>query len=232
MKEELAKKNEIAIEGENNADINEMVHAGADKVDGPAPEQVKDDHAIPTKLEPEKKPEMKVEDDPEWKALKEARDEARKAKNAVSDAMRELEDKKTEAERILGLKVDDDMCLVQLATDCYEMREKFTYKICPFKNAKQDGTDLGKFKSMVGEDSIPLAKRQMKFEDGSHCWDGPNRNTLVTLRCGAENRVISVEEPSRCTYVATLETPCACSQEDLDQAVADINAMLADEAED
>jgi len=232
---EMAEKEKMVVEGAPNADINEMVHAGEDKVDTAEVKEADEEHAAPTHLddnEEEKEPEMKVEDDPEWKALNEAKDKARTALNDIISQIRDLEDKKNEAQRILDMKVDNDMCLVKLGTECVEMRDKFLYKICPIHNAKQDSTDLGRFKSWEGPETTPLAKRQMKFDDGAHCWDGPNRNTLVTLRCGAENRIISVSEPSRCTYLATMETPCACSKEDLDQAIADINAMLADEAED
>jgi len=230
---EMAEKEKMVVEGEPNADINEMVHAGEDKVDAPEVKEVEEEHANPTHDDnEEKEPEMKIEDDPEWKALKEAKEKARTALDEVINQMRSLEEKKVEAQRILDLKVEDDMCLVQLGADCIELHEKYVYKICPLNKVRQDGTDLGRFQSWEGPETTPLAKRQMKFDGGSHCWDGPNRNTLVTLRCGAENRITSVSEPTRCTYLATLETPCACSKEDLDQAIADINAMLADEAED
>jgi len=226
-------KKKMVVEGDGNAEINEMVHAGTDIKPEAAAEPIEEAHAVRTKLdEPEPIEEIKPEDDPEWVGLKDAKEAARKVMDDVIGELRDLEEKKVEAERILEMQVDNDMCLVQLGTECHELRDKYTYKICPLKNSKQDGTDLGHFKSWVGDESIPLAKRQMKFDDGSHCWDGPNRNTLVTFRCGAETRVISANEPTKCSYTVTMETPCACSKEDLDEAVANINAMLADEAED
>lgn len=231
---EKAEKEKMKVEGEPNVDINEMVHGGAENKEKEGDvKQVEETHAEPTHLEPEE-PEMKPEDDPEWVSLKDAKEQARKELDKVIGEIRELEEKKAEAERILGLKdkVEGDMCLVQLGTECAEIRDKFLYKICPLNNAKQDGTDLGHFVSFEGTEQTPISKKQMKFDNGSHCWDGPNRNTLVTVRCGAENKVISVSEPSRCTYLVTMETPCACSSEDLTQAINDINAMLADEAED
>jgi len=227
-----AEQENMVIEGDNNGEINEMVHGGDEvKPEEPAVE-LSEQHASHPSLNEPDPDEIVVEKDPEWIALKDAKEEARKVMNGVVGELRELEEKKSEAERILGMQVDGDMCLVQLGTECHELRDKYTYKICPLKNSKQDGTDLGHFKAWEGDESLPLAKRKMKFDDGSHCWDGPKRNTLVTLRCGPETRVVSASEPSRCTYLATMETPCACSQEDLDEAVANINAMLADEAED
>jgi len=246
--EEAAKASQeenMVIEGDGNVELNEMVHGGVEtkeedakegdpaaKIPKPPRPFARHTHLDDEKKEDNDEDEFAPEKNPEWIALKDAKEEARKVMNSVINELRELEEKKVEAERILNMQVGEDMCLVQLGTDCYELHDKYTYKICPMKQAKQDGTDLGRFKSFEGDESIPLAKRQMKFDEGSHCWDGPKRNTLVTVRCGPEPKVVSASEPSRCTYTVTMETPCACSKEDLDEAVANINAMLADEAED
>uniref|UniRef100_A0A5K3F8H9 PRKCSH_1 domain-containing protein n=1 Tax=Mesocestoides corti TaxID=53468 RepID=A0A5K3F8H9_MESCO len=39
--------------------------------------------------------------------------------------------------------------------------------------------------------------------------------TNVKVACGPENKLVSAEEPSRCTYVMKLETPAACHHEPL-----------------
>jgi hypothetical protein len=36
----------------------------------------------------------------------------------------------------------------------------------------------------------------------------------LTLLCGAEEKLVSVEEPSRCAYTAQLATPALCTHED------------------
>ena len=36
----------------------------------------------------------------------------------------------------------------------------------------------------------------------------------LTLVCGAEEKLVSVEEPSRCTYAAQLATPAVCTHDD------------------
>lgn len=250
--EAAAKEGEkaVQVEGVPNVDINEMVHGGADVAPQPAgATPLEEEHAVPTFLEPEgeeakaaeaetekqkdgEAEPVKPEDDEEWKRLRDAKEEARKAMSALNGEVRDLEDKRREASRVLELDVDGDMCLVQLGTECHEHRDKYQYRVCPLKDAKQDHTDLGRFSAWVGDAALPRAKRQMKFEHGSYCWDGPNRNTLVTLRCGAETRLVAVAEPTRCTYTAVLETPCACAQDDLDRAVADEKALLAEETED
>ena len=32
----------------------------------------------------------------------------------------------------------------------------------------------------------------------------------VKIRCGVENKLLSVDEPSRCAYLMEFATPCAC----------------------
>ncbi|VDD82247.1 unnamed protein product [Mesocestoides corti] len=108
-------------------------------------------------------------------------------------------------------------------------------------HASSGGTLLGTWKEWVGhpEDSVnwtreeKLAKlpySEMLYDAGEYCWNGPNRSVKVTflllfwlwsmlanvkVACGPENKLVSAEEPSRCTYVMKLETPAACHHEPL-----------------
>ena len=52
----------------------------------------------------------------------------------------------------------------------------------------------------------------------------------VTLKCGSVEKLMKVEEPSRCEYIATLLTPAACTPTEV-QAVQDKLAMLNQELE-
>lgn len=78
----------------------------------------------------------------------------------------------------------------------------------------------------------------MKYEQGTGCWQGPNRSTTVSTRrgvaggtqacqtglsltshlpqvrllCGRETVVTSTTEPSRCEYLMELTTPAACPE--------------------
>nr|GMD21579.1 glucosidase 2 subunit beta isoform X1 [Ipomoea batatas] len=97
---------------------------------------------------------------------------------------------------------------------CFEIQQnKYTYKICPFKKATQveeySTTHLGNWDKF--EDSY----RIMQFSNGDNCWNGPDRSLKVKLRCGLKNEVNSVDEPSRCEYLAVLSTPALCSEEKL-----------------
>ncbi len=78
----------------------------------------------------------------------------------------------------------------------------FTYKVCPFKDAKQSDTSLGKF--------VKLEAGKMMFEKGAKCWNGPMRSLEVSFICGDNSRLVTVAEPETCRYVAELITPAAC----------------------
>jgi len=83
---------------------------------------------------------------------------------------------------------------------------EYKYEICFFKDAKQDRTSIGKWKSWEA-DGIGF------FGGGQHCPGGPARSLRVVFVCGAMEELLSVEEPSRCTYEATLRHAAACSEE-------------------
>ncbi|XP_011048154.1 PREDICTED: glucosidase 2 subunit beta-like [Populus euphratica] len=92
---------------------------------------------------------------------------------------------------------------------CFESKQnKYVYKVCSFKQASQSEgpstTRLGRWEKF--EDSY----RVMVFSNGDRCWNGPDRSLKVRLRCGLDNEVTDVDEPSRCEYVALLSTPALC----------------------
>jgi len=92
-----------------------------------------------------------------------------------------------------------------LYKQCYELQQKeYTYKFCPFDTVKQDSTSLGSWGFWEGNYS------KMKYTDGIKCWDGPVRQTTVTLQCGKTNAILKIEEPSRCEYALLFATPSAC----------------------
>ena len=50
----------------------------------------------------------------------------------------------------------------------------------------------------------------------------------VTLQCGAKAELLSVEEPSRCTYAATLVTPAACTEGVLEAVRQEIRGITGE----
>ncbi|KAM3171659.1 hypothetical protein ACTXT7_016166 [Hymenolepis weldensis] len=122
------------------------------------------------------------------------------------------------------------MMLTEPSNGCLEYSDKqYTYSLCAFNEIRQrnlgspagSGTLLGRWKEWVGhpEDSINWTKQEkleklpyneMLYDGGEICWNGPSRSAKVKVTCGVETKLLSASEPSRCTYVMTLETPAAC----------------------
>lgn len=107
---------------------------------------------------------------------------------------------------------------------CFEGKQnKYVYKVCPYKQASQEEghstTRLGRWDKF--EDSY----RVMMFSNGDKCWNGPDRSLKVKLRCGLQNEVADVDEPSRCEYVALLSTPALCLEEKLKELQHKLDLM-------
>ena len=100
---------------------------------------------------------------------------------------------------------------------CYTVTEgKYDYEVCIFGKAVQkdkgaasgSGTSLGNWKGMSIDDDS--GDRVMKWINGQRCWNGPERSATVIVRCGAETKLQSAEEPDTCSYVLEMESHIAC----------------------
>ncbi|KAK1586566.1 hypothetical protein Q3G72_003837 [Acer saccharum] len=107
---------------------------------------------------------------------------------------------------------------------CFETKEnKYVYKICPYKQASQEeghsATRLGSW------DKFEESYRIMLFSNGEKCWNGPDRSLKVKLRCGLNNEVADIDEPSRCEYMALLSTPALCLEQRLQELQQKLESM-------
>lgn len=62
-----------------------------------------------------------------------------------------------------------------------------------------DGKGLGQGERIV-----------LKYENGQHCWNGPNRATNVVLACAKDNEIWKVAELEKCIYRMEVGTPAVC----------------------
>ena len=123
-----------------------------------------------------------------------------------------MEGKHADVTKRLSTFFGPNMELAHMVGECYVAKiETYKYEVCPFGDAKQDTTKLGTMKALELKEP-----RTMVFSSGERCWNGPSRSITVTLRCGGENVLAEVEEPSRCEYAATLYTPAACDAEEVE----------------
>ncbi|ORY61501.1 glucosidase II beta subunit-like protein [Pseudomassariella vexata] len=66
---------------------------------------------------------------------------------------------------------------------------------------RHDGKGLGRGKRMV-----------MRYDNGQHCWNGPNRRTDVWLACAEQEELWRVSELEKCVYKMEVGTPAACEE--------------------
>ncbi|XP_054985368.1 glucosidase 2 subunit beta [Sorex araneus] len=147
-------------------------------------------------------------------------DAAQKARSEFEEAERSLKDMQ-ETIRNLEQEISFDFGpsgeFSYLYSQCYELStNEYVYRLCPFKLVSQkpklggSPTNLGTWGSWAGPEHDKYSA--MKYEQGTGCWQGPNRSTTVRLLCGKETAVTSTTEPSRCEYLMELTTPAACPE--------------------
>ena len=153
--------------------------------------------------------------DEQTKALVAAADSAREALRISEDRKRELEREVGDLEKYLSANLGVEQEFSPLYDQCYEYDDReYTYRLCVFSRSvqkpKKGGreTSLGVWGSWSGPTSNPYLA--MKYEDGEKCWNGPSRSTLVSLKCGLTEEVLSTSEPSRCEYAMEFATPAVC----------------------
>ena len=100
---------------------------------------------------------------------------------------------------------------------CYAVTEgKYDYEVCIYGKAMQkdkgtsSGTSLGNWKGMSVDDES--GERVMEWKNGQKCWNGPERSATVNVRCGAETKLLSAEEPDTCSYLLEMESHIACDE--------------------
>jgi len=116
-----------------------------------------------------------------------------------------------------------DSVFLPLVDRCYELELKdYSYEFCPFKRIVQknkDGgalTKLGEYRGWAREGAYSSWSgavnefTHQKYADGDPCHTGEERGVMVRLVCGTTNEVLSIEEPSTCTYELVFSTPGAC----------------------
>jgi protein kinase C substrate 80K-H len=145
--------------------------------------------------------------------------EANEARTKLNDAQnrkRDAENGKKEAEdQLSGSAYGPDNAFLALKGKCFDYNQgHYTYTLCPFDNVRQGGTNMGRWKSW-GEQTYGAwggkhDYSKMVYEDGERCWSGPARSVAVRVVCGETNAILTVDEPSMCTYTMVFQTPAIC----------------------
>lgn len=104
---------------------------------------------------------------------------------------------------------------------------EYTYEFCWLDRTKQKSrkggseTGMGTFNRIdsvtVDEEVGPDGKGvgsgvrvALRYENGQHCWNGPNRSTLVVLACAEKDELWTITEEEKCVYRMDVGTPAVC----------------------
>ncbi|XP_075715180.1 glucosidase 2 subunit beta [Rhinoderma darwinii] len=178
-----------------------------------------EDHKAP----PSKSTVEELEMPPYDEATQALIDTAQAARNQYDEAeksLREIEDTIRSLEKEISLDFGPHGEFSYLYGQCYELStSEYIYRLCPFNRVTQkpkvggSETNLGVWGFWAGPENDKFSV--MKYEQGTACWQGPNRSTRVKLSCGKETVVTSTSEPSRCEYLMEFFSPAACQHPEI-----------------
>ncbi|KAL8873325.1 MAG: hypothetical protein Q9174_001184 [Haloplaca sp. 1 TL-2023] len=104
---------------------------------------------------------------------------------------------------------------------------EYKYELCWLEKTTQKSkkggshTGMGNFvriDSVTVDDDVPPdgkglgsgVRVALRYENGQHCWNGPNRSTLVVLACAEQDEIWKVSEEEKCVYRMEVGTPAVC----------------------
>ena len=161
---------------------------------------------------------------PESTAVREARERLTSAQGTLSTQQTQ----KTQHEEDLTKDYGADDVFRTLKGQCINLDSgEYNYELCWLdkvqqKSKKGSGNqNMGTFTEfateMVDEEEKPDGKGLgsgervvMNYENGSHCWNGPERSTKVVLGCSEKEEVWRVSEEEKCVYRMEVGTPAVC----------------------
>ncbi|KAL5394901.1 hypothetical protein PMIN06_005678 [Paraphaeosphaeria minitans] len=163
-------------------------------------------------------------DAPESKRVADARDQLSSAQSALDHDRSEL----TKHTDDLANDYGPDAIFRALKGVCVSQDSgEYTYEHCfldkTTQKPKKGGghTAMGSFariESVVVDEDLPADGRgvgsgvrvALRYENGQHCWNGPNRSTLVVLACADKDEIWKIVEEEKCVYRMEVGTPAVC----------------------
>lgn len=163
--------------------------------------------------------------DSESKAVTDARSSLNAAEDGLNDNKNELTKHEDDLKKDYGL---DDVFRALKGQCVSKDSGEYTYELCWMEQTKQKpkkrGGDTGmgnfvRFDTITVDDEVPadgkgLGSGQrvaLRYENGQHCWNGPNRSTLVVLACAESDEIWKITEEEKCVYRMEVGTPAVCT---------------------
>ena len=153
------------------------------------------------------------------------------ARSAMDSATKDLDGKRTSLSDLQADLTKDygaDDIFRALKGVCVDTDSgEYTYELCwldrTSQKSKKGGgnTNMGNFVRFttlevdeeVGADGKGLGAGErlaLVYENGQHCWNGPNRQTTVVLGCAEKDEIWKVQEQEKCMYRMDVGTPAVC----------------------
>lgn len=106
----------------------------------------------------------------------------RRVVREIDDDIQKLETQRDEKRKAAETDFGPQRAFFALQDQCIERKiEKYNYKLCAFKDVKQDYTLLGSWdKWGVGNNVEKPDYARMLFTKGQKCWNGPERYVIGT----------------------------------------------------
>ncbi|XP_027621356.1 glucosidase 2 subunit beta [Tupaia chinensis] len=138
--------------------------------------------------------------DEQTQALIDAAQEARSRFEEAERSLKEMEETISNLEQEISFDFGPEGEFAYLYSQCYELAtNEYVYRLCPFKLVSQkpklggSPTNLGTWGSWAGPEHDKFSA--MKYEQGTGCWQGPNRSTTVSAGTAATSRVAFSSPP-------------------------------------
>ncbi|KAL3427765.1 glucosidase II beta subunit-like protein [Phlyctema vagabunda] len=153
---------------------------------------------------------------------------ARAAYQSVTDEVTEKSSKVGDLERDLSKDYGPADIFRALKGSCVSKDSgEYTYELCwldkTTQKSKKGGghTGMGNYVRLdkmevddeIAADGKGLGKGErlvLHYENGQHCWNGPNRQTIVVLGCAEKDEIWKVVEQEKCSYRMDVGTPAVC----------------------
>ncbi|KAK5117957.1 hypothetical protein LTR62_004001 [Meristemomyces frigidus] len=154
------------------------------------------------------------------------------AKNRLEAARKDLETQKKsvdEHDSDLQKNWGPDDVFRSLKGQCISTDSgEYTYELCFLEKTTQKSkkggggqTNMGNYdriEMITVDEEVPADGKglgtgerwALKYENGQHCWNGPNRATTVVLGCAEVSEIWKIREEEKCIYRLEVGTPAVC----------------------
>ncbi|KAL8701490.1 MAG: hypothetical protein Q9201_004876 [Fulgogasparrea decipioides] len=160
----------------------------------------------------------------ESKKVTDARDALKATQDSESNLRNELSGHKDDLSKDYG---NDDVFRALKGQCISKDAGEYNYELCWLDRTTQKSrkggshTGMGNFAridSVTVDDDLPPdgkglgsgVRVALRYENGQHCWNGPNRSTLVVLACAEQDEIWKVTEEEKCVYRMEVGTPAVC----------------------